>query len=108
MFKKERNFVFLLLFWVIALSFAYSLLSVTRHNHFESGGFDLGIYDQGVWLYSQFQIPYSTIKERFILGDHLTLTLPLLAPLFYVWDDVRILLIFQAFWLSFSSLALYK
>ena len=107
MFKKERNFVFLLLFWVIALSFAYSLLSVTRHNHFESGGFDLGIYDQGVWLYSQFQIPYSTIKERFILGDHLTLTLPLLAPLFYVWDDVRILLIAQAFFIAISAIPIY-
>jgi len=55
-----------------------------------------------------FQWPYNTIKDRFILGDHLTLTLPLLAPLFCLWSDVRMLLIFQAFWVSFSALAIYK
>lgn len=68
----------------------------------------MGLYDQAVWQYANFQWPYNTIKDRFILGDHLTLTLPLLAPLFWLWDDVRMLLIFQAFWISFSALAIYK
>lgn len=93
--------------WVVVLSIAYSALSIVRHNHFQSGGFDLGIYDQAVWQYAHFQWPYNTIKDRFILGDHLTLTLPLLAPLFWLWDDVRILLIFQAVWISFSTLAIF-
>lgn len=94
--------------WVIVLSIAYSALSILRHNHFQSGGFDLGIYDQVVWQYANFQWPYNTIKDRFILGDHLTLTLPLLAPLYWLWEDVRMLLIFQAMWISFSALAIYK
>lgn len=98
----------LLIVWIIGLSIAYSALSIIRHNHFQSGGFDLGLYDQAVWQYAHFQWPYNTIKDRFILGDHLTLTLPLLAPLFWLWEDVRILLIFQAFWVSFSALAIYK
>lgn len=94
--------------WVVVLSIAYSTLSIVRHNHFQSGGFDLGIYDQAAWQYAHFQWPYNTIKDRFILGDHLTLTLPLLAPLFWLWEDVRMLFIFQAFWVSFSTLAIYK
>lgn len=85
----------------------YAALSLLRHQHFQSGGFDLGLYDQAVWQYSRFIWPYNTIKERFILGDHLTLTLPLLAPLFWLWDDVRMLLIFQAAWVSFSTYAIY-
>lgn len=93
--------------WIIGLSIAYSALSIIRHNHFQSGGFDLGLYDQAVWQYSKFIWPYNTVKERFILGDHLTLTLPLLAPLYWLWNDVRILLIFQAFWVSISSFAVY-
>ncbi|MBI5620400.1 DUF2079 domain-containing protein [Candidatus Gottesmanbacteria bacterium] len=97
-----------LIIWILLLSIVYSALSIVRHNHFQSGGFDLGIYDQAVWQYAHFQWPYNTIKDRFILGDHLTLTLPLLAPLFWLWSDARILLIFQAFWISFSSLAMYK
>ena len=97
----------LLVVWVVFLGLLYSTLSVIRHSHFESGGFDLGIYDQAVWQYSRFQVPYNTIKERFILGDHLTLTLPLLAPLFWFWEDARMLLIFQAFWLASSSIAIF-
>ncbi|MEK9176122.1 MAG: DUF2079 domain-containing protein [Patescibacteria group bacterium] len=89
------------------MSLAYSVLSITRHNHFESGGFDLGIYDQGIWLYSHLETPYSTIKERLLLGDHFTITLPLLSPLFYIWDNVRSLLIAQAFFITFSSFAVY-
>lgn len=68
----------------------------------------MGLYDQAVWQYAHFQWPYNTIKDRFILGDHLTLTLPLLAPLFWLWSDARMLLVFQAFWISFSTLAIYK
>lgn len=106
-FLQKYSFKILLL-WVIFLSVAYATLSIVRHNRFESGGFDLGLYDQAVWQYSRFLLPYNTIKDRFILGDHLTLTLPLLAPLFWLWDDVRMLLIFQAVWISFSTIAIYK
>lgn len=97
-----------ILAWIFILSILYSTLSLVRHNNFQSGAFDLGIYDQAIWKYSQLIYPYSTIKERFILGDHLTLTLPALSPLFYLWNDVRILLIFQALFISFSTLAIYK
>lgn len=98
----------ILLVWICILAILYGTLSVVRHNHFQTGGFDLGVYDQAVWQYSRFQWPYNTIKDRFILGDHLTLTLPILAPLFWIWNDVQILLIFQAIWVSFSVLAVYK
>lgn len=104
---NKKALIFLLI-WVIFLSTAYSTLSLLRHNHFQSGAFDLGIYDQAIWQYSRFQYPYNTVKERFILGDHLTLTLPLLAPLFWIWDDASILLIFQAFFISCSAVAIYK
>ena len=98
----------LLIAWVVVLSVLYSTLSLVRHTHFQSGGFDLGLYDQTIWQYSRFQWPYNTVKERFILGDHLTLTIPLLAPLFWIWNDVRALLIFQAVWVSCSVFAVYK
>lgn len=104
----NKNAFRLLIIWVIILSILYSALSILRHNHFQSGGFDLGLYDQAVWQYSHFLKPYNTIKVRHILGDHLALTLPLLSPFFWLWEDVRILLIFQAFWLSFSALAVFK
>lgn len=104
MFKKNITILFICLLF----SIVYSALSVIHHKHFLSGGFDLGIYDQAVWQYAHFLYPFNTIKMRMILGDHLTLTLSLLAPLYYLWDNVQILLIFQATWISFSGLAIFK
>jgi len=106
---SSQNFTFkLLLLWVFVLSVLYSLLSVLRHMHFQSGGFDLGIFDQALFQYSNFLFPYNTIKERFILGDHLNLTLPLLSPLYWIVKDVKILLIFQAVFITISTIAIYK
>lgn len=106
-FAKDKFCFRLLFLWIIVLSILYSSLSVLRHIHFQSGGFDLGIFDQTVWQYAHFLSPYNTIKERFILGDHLNLTLPLLAPLYWIWQDVKILLIFQAVFISFSAIPIY-
>ncbi|KKP79814.1 MAG: hypothetical protein UR81_C0040G0001, partial [Candidatus Levybacteria bacterium GW2011_GWB1_35_5] len=106
---SSENLVFkLLLLWVFVLSILYSLLSILRHIHFQSGGFDLGIYDQALYQYSNFLFPFNTIKERFILGDHLNLTLPLLSPLYWVFKDVNALLIFQAVFITLSTIAIYK
>lgn len=104
---SQRIALFLLYTWVIFLSVLYTALAVLRHNQYQSGAFDLGIYDQAIWQYSRLQYPYNTIKERFILGDHLSLTLPLLAPLYWLWNDARSILIFQAIWIAFSAIPIY-
>ena len=103
----DKNALNIVLLWISILTILFSALSILRHDHFQSGGFDLGLYDQSVWLYSKFKVPYNTVKDRLILGDHLNLTLPLVAPLYWFWPKVHSLLIFQAFWASFSTLAVF-
>jgi uncharacterized membrane protein len=107
-FSSERICLRILGLWLTILSILYSFLSVIRHIHFQSGGFDLGIFDQTVWQYAHFLAPFNTLKGELILGDHLALTMPLLAPLYWIWSDVRILLIFQAVFITLSSIAIYK
>lgn len=87
---------------------AYSALSVVRHSHYETGAYDLGIFDQTVWHYSRFMVPYNTIKERLIFGDHLNLTLPLVSSLYWIWSDVRMLLVFQSMWIVVSAYGIYR
>ena len=103
----ETKATLLVILMIVVFSVLYSALSVLHHMHFLSGGFDQGIFDQAVWQYAHFLFPYNTIKEKFILADHLTLTLPLLAPLLWIWDDVRILLVTQAVWVSVSAFPVY-
>ncbi|MFH8407147.1 DUF2079 domain-containing protein [Streptomyces sp. NPDC018019] len=69
-----------------------------------AGGFDLGIFDQGVRSYARFELPRSAIKNVHhefpplvsLLGDHFTPLLGLLAPLYWVWDDPRVLVVAQS------------
>ncbi|MFF5280234.1 DUF2079 domain-containing protein [Streptomyces sp. NPDC013171] len=67
-------------------------------------GFDLGIFDQAVRAYARFELPRSPIKNVHhefppgfsLLGDHFTPALALLAPLYWLWDDPRALVLAQA------------
>src|SRR5690348_15408760 len=103
----NKSFLFVI-FLVFASSILYSVISIIRHIQYQSGAYDLGIFDQALWQYAHFLYPFNTIKMRMILGDHFTLFLPLLAPLYWIWDDVRLLLIFQAVWVSLSAIPIYK
>jgi uncharacterized membrane protein len=75
--------------------------------HFQSGGFDLGLFDQAIWKFGHFLGAYNTVKDRIIFGDHFSLTLPLFGILYYIWDDVRLLLIAQAGIIVFSTIPIF-
>src|SRR5439155_22181161 len=84
---------------VLALiaAIAYGSISMYRHNVFASGAFDLGVQDQTVWGYSRLEmIPNTVEMVRNLLGDHFHPILIAIAPLYWIWDDVRVLLIAQA------------
>src|SRR5438309_6848578 len=75
----------------------YGSISVYRHNVFASGAFDLGVQDQTVWGYSQLEMIPNTVEMiRNLLGDHFHPILMTIAPLYWIWNDVRVLLIAQA------------
>jgi uncharacterized membrane protein len=83
--------------WVTAaacgFTAAYALISLFRHWRFGSG-YDLGIFDQAVWLMSRFEAPASTISGyAHIFGDHFSPVLILLAPLYWVAPAPETLLI---------------
>lgn len=97
-------------FLVVCLifGFLFSLISILRFDHFMTGSYDLSIYDQAIWLYSRFSAPISTVREINVLGDHFSPILILLSPLFWIWNDVKILLIFQSLLVCLSVNYIYK
>jgi len=58
--------------------------------------FDLGIFDQGVWLLSQFREPFVTINGRNLFGDHTSLILLPFAAVYWVLPTAKTLLFAQA------------
>ena len=94
-FKKEHYF-FLVSFLI--LSFASSL----RHFWFHSSSWDLGIFDQAIYLISQGQEPFSTLLGFHILGDHGALVLYPLGFLYKYFSSTYFLFFIQSFALSIS------
>lgn len=90
----------------------YSFWSVTRHNRFQTDAVDLAIFDQPLWHYSRFEAPLSTIKfntypGEHILGDHFHPLITPLAALYWLWDDVRALLVVQNLFAVLSVWPIY-
>lgn len=84
------------------------LASVFRHQRFGSNAYDLGVYDQTIWGYSRLEVIENTVtRSPNLLGDHFQPILMALGPLFWIWDDVRMLLIAQALLLAAASLPIF-
>jgi uncharacterized membrane protein len=86
------------------------VLSVVRHLHFGSYGFDLGIADQIVWKYSQFKSPITTIQFfpfTSLLSDHVELIYILLSPFYWIFNSPITLLVLQAAFVGLSGIPVF-
>lgn len=102
----HKDTVFVLIFLTIIASI-YAFMSVHIHNKFMTFGLDLGTFDEAIWKISVFRFPYSSSGCNWLIEDHFQMIFYLLAPLFWIWDNVRILLIAQSFVMVFTGLPLY-
>ncbi len=103
-FSLTDIFVYLM---IIVFAAIYAFMSVWKHNSFQTFGWDLAIFDQGIWQWSQFKIPYSSFHDLPWLADHFNPILITIAPLYRIWTDVRLLLIIQAILVCLGVLPLY-
>jgi uncharacterized membrane protein len=106
-FRKRKSLWLL----VLTVTIIYSSLSILRHRHFTSGAYDLGIFDQVIWQYSQFQAPYSSVRSNLLtenlLGDHFHPILALLSPLYWFTDNVEALLVAQALLFAIAIIPIF-
>jgi uncharacterized membrane protein len=80
----------------------------TAHERFGTYGFDLGIYDQATWLLSQGRAPFVTIRGLDLLGQHAAYIMVLVAPLYRLWADPRLLLLLQVLFLALPAPVVYR
>jgi uncharacterized membrane protein len=93
-----------------AFFLAYATLSVVRHNHYGSFGYDLGINNQVVWRYSTFQPPVATtapFPDKPKLVTHVELVYALIAPFYWIWSTARMLLLLEAAFLCSGGIAVF-
>lgn len=92
----------------------FAALSLMRYNTFHATTFDLGIITQVVWntahgRWFETSIDRATNTELIgsYLGNHVRPILLLLAPLYRLWPDPRMLLVLQSVALGGAALPLY-
>jgi uncharacterized membrane protein len=91
-----------------AAAVGYAGASVYRHDRFGSNAYDLGIFDQTVWGYSRFEmLPNTVVRLPNLLGDHFHPILIALGPLYWIWDDPRMLLVAQAALIALAAVPVF-
>lgn len=106
--KGEKRFEkYLFWFLVIFSSALYAFMSFRKLQLFESYGWDLSIFDQGIWQWSKFMFPFSSFHDLPWLADHFHPILLTLAPLYWVIPGSSTLVIVQAILVCLGVIPLY-
>jgi uncharacterized membrane protein len=92
---------------VTAWCITFIRLPQVRHDHYGTFGFDLGIYDQGVWLLSQLKDPFVTIRGLELFGHHANLILILFVPFYWLGAGPIFLLVVQVLAQASGAVALF-
>ncbi len=70
--------------------------------------FDLGIFQQAVWLMAQGETPFVTVRGMNILGDHFTPILYLFVPFYRLWAHPFWLFLGQTIALAAGAFPLFR
>jgi uncharacterized membrane protein len=77
-----------------------------RHARFSTYGFDLGIFDQGVWLLSRFR-SFITVRGLPVFGNHANVVLLALVPFYWLGFGPGLLLVVQVAAQASGAIAVY-
>ncbi len=81
--------------------------SLRIHYTLGTGAYDLGLYDQGIWLLSRFKAPAVTLIGRNLFGDHTSFILLLLVPLYWIAPGAGTLFLVQSAALSAAAIPVF-
>ncbi len=92
---------------VVGWSAPFITLGWLRHARFATFSFDLGIYDQGVWLLSRFHDPFVTVRGLELFGHHVNPILLLFVPFYWLGAGPLFLLSAQVAVQASGAIAIY-
>jgi uncharacterized membrane protein len=106
----SRRWPLLVVGFLMALYLAYfGWFTMRSHDLFQTGAYDLGIYDQITWNTIRGRFFRCTIVEPFTnsIADHFEPILLLLAPFYLLWENPKTLLLIQTISLALGALPCY-
>lgn len=92
---------------ISAYILVFSIRSALLFDQYAYMAFDLGIFDQAVWLISRGERAFVSLRGMHILGDHFSPIVYLIAPLYWLYPSPKALLFLQTTALAFGALPVY-
>jgi uncharacterized membrane protein len=94
----------------LAAGSLYTIFEIEQQRHFETAGYDLGIFDQAIRNYAHLHAPVSLMKgvhngfgtHFSVLGDHFSPIIAAVAPFYRVFPHATTLLVMQGVLLAAS------
>ena len=105
-FRKDIYLKRIFLISIISTLIFY-LLAVLRHYLLQSNAFDLGLFDQWIWLTSQNLPSYSSMTGLHMFADHGAWILYIPSLIYKIMPDLNILFLSQSISLCFTAIPLY-
>jgi uncharacterized membrane protein len=92
---------------VVAYVAIMGFITISRHFNLRTHAVDLAAYDQMVWGIATRGVPWSSLLELHGLGDHFTVVLYLMAPLYWLAPSVVAMLFVQCVALALGAFAVW-
>ena len=105
-FRKDIYLKKVFLTTIISTIIFY-FLAVLRHYLLQSNAFDLGLFDQWIWLTSKNLPSYSSMTGLHMMADHGAWTLYIPSLIYKIKPDLNILFFSQSLSLCFTAIPLY-
>ena len=77
------------------------------HHGLGTSSYDVGLYEQGVWLLAHGKAPFVTLMGRNMFGDHASFILLGLAPIYRLFPNAGTLFFFQSLVIGLGSLPVF-
>ena len=84
------------------------LITFHRQDHLVTSVFDLGIFDQAVWLISRGHSLFLTTRGLNVFADHFDPILFFLAPIYWAWANPKVLLFAQCLACALGAYPIYR
>jgi uncharacterized membrane protein len=97
----------LLVAGVVVYCVTFCHLTFSLYDRFGMMAFDFGIFHQAVWLMANGETPFVTLRGTHILGDHFSVILYLIAPVYALIPHPKTLLVLQTVALALGAFPVY-
>ena len=93
--------------FVVTYIVVFGTLTWRQQSNYGTFGFDMGIYDQAIWLMSRFKSPFDTIRGLPFFGQHANFITVLFVPAYWVGAGPHFLFIAETVWMAAGAVPLW-